>query len=493
VIHSENASTPVTPADRARHARIASTAERDFLADPMPVYRRELAHLISHLPESHRDRLRGRVRIRGRSLGIVHADSAPRRWRCRGYEIGIDAGWTRFVIDAVWLFLARTKVVSLDGTTTVDWDVSHAEAEAILTEAIGSYVSREPRWTTSPRLLEARRRRVALEQTLTDNRHRDWFLWALRIVRFTVAHELGHIVHDHFFDTSPGPTRDWQHEFEADAVAVEALVATIRSSYPPDDPRSYDYLVDRQISLESFDLVTSLGSMAIVFSLHDLIQRAARQLHAAGRLARHWEHTHPPARLRYRAFRKKCIEDCGVPVELFSHVTVGLPPPDHIQESLMLLALDLNWATDGDGETPPDGPLGPWANHQYQLAMSIDHERATHRRLTLDRLRIVLERAVDSTRDEIATDAVVVLVSTCLALSELCRLELDSAEESLIYCDLGRDYNEILNRRSENRPSLTDALFVERCAARDALGRFSAEERRLLELWHANRQFSRLV
>jgi hypothetical protein len=467
------------------HSGVNETVEANLLTNPLPYFQREARELISHLPLEQQRRLYKRVRVCGRQDLGANAECYARRWKCLGYEIAINQGWTKFLIDSVWLFLARTKVVTPDGTTSVNWDVSHVEAETMLRETVGSYVTRNPQWTTSPELLRARARRVELESTLPSTQHRDWALWVLRMIRFTVAHELGHIVHDHFYAHTSNPMEEWSHEYEADQIAAELLVASIRARYPANDEGAWARIGDQLISVEDLDLVTAFDGVAIMFTVQDLLQTAARTLHKAGRLPHHWETSHPPARKRYQAFRQHCITSCSIRPELFSHTSVGLPPPDHVQESLYLLALDVSWLDEPFPDLLPDGSISTWAFCILASTSAETAEDPTSVRRRIDRVRQRLE-AEWNKNDAPEPKLLDALVQSCLLLSALCRHRLELPEDSLLYCNMGSFYLSHLEQFSGEIPAHQVRLLTEITAARKQLGRLSPEEELIFDIAKAH-------
>lgn len=123
--------------------------------------------------------------------------------------------------------------------------------------------------------------------------------------RFSIAHELGHIIAGHCDSSIPsGRHPRWELEFEADAHAIELLIQSVRSS-----------------STDRVAMVTALNAVAMLLGLVDLIERAARERGLG------WKATHPPGRQRYWRLRQKCI-DLDVPENWLSGFQTTTPPDD---------------------------------------------------------------------------------------------------------------------------------------------------------------------
>lgn len=343
------------------------------------------------------------------TLGMVAnpvADAVTwRRGRFLGYRIDVNHGFGQLLSDAVQLLAARSGVVTAAGELREAPWLSHREASESLRATVVRYVE-SLEWRPDVRLVDSFLHALGDRWEKSDVFDLVMAQSSLQLepmLRFTLAHELAHVLLGHCEASAVDAAEAQAQELAADRLAIELVIADLDDT----DATTAIRFPGGWGSLRDFAVVTALCSIALLLSILDAIERAALSVGLP-----HWRTVHPDAALRYRTIRSHCIERGLVGEPLFARYRVGLEPPDAVELLVRYMTLD-GWCNAEDDEVTAAGGAALLALAAARLAAAeegIERDPSATRR-RLDPLR----RALDEVQDEPGYRPVLVLVLVALA------------------------------------------------------------------------------
>jgi len=287
-----------------------------------------------------------RVRLCFGKRPVAYMVSRRARFPSRGYRIDADLGFPMLVFEVSEYFTAQGRMVTAAGDRIPgreeEFDLD--QIRSLVRRAADAYVNKGRRWSYSPEVRENLRRRVFEEARYSERHRRGGVSVGVRalMLLFTVAHELGHIALGHLDRPAADDAENRQRELEADGYAADILLRSVR--VPPSwwafavGDVSRDTFATHMLqlaadainhhappkhatpaSVHKIQIVHALHVVAILFAMHDFIERKLAAHPMAGRPRTVGESAkYPPAAERWAAFRNRCIEANGIPEGIFT-------------------------------------------------------------------------------------------------------------------------------------------------------------------------------